>query len=139
MTDAASRTLLIIKPDAVERNLGGEILQRVMKARFTVVQFKQVRLDPEQAMEFYAVHKGKPFFDGLIEYMSSGSIMPVALEKENAIANLRELVGATDPAQAACGTIRHDYGLNVQRNSVHASDAEETAAKEIKFFFPELG
>lgn len=139
MTDAASRTLLIIKPDAVERNLAGEILQRVMKARFTVVQFRQVRLDPEQAMEFYAVHRGKPFFGGLIEYMSSGPVMPVALEKGNAIASLRELVGATDPAQAACGTIRHDYGLNVQRNSVHASDAEDTAAKEIRFFFPELG
>ncbi len=130
------RTLLIVKPDAAERNLIGQILQRVELARFRIVEMRLVRLSSERARKFYAVHEGKPFLDGLIEFMSSGPAIAVVLEKENAISDLRALVGTTDPAKAPCGTIRHDFGHDVQRNSVHASDAVETAATEIEFFFP---
>lgn len=132
------RTLLIVKPDAVERTLTGEILRRVESARFGMVQLKLVRMTTESAREFYAVHEGRPFFEGLLEYMSSGASVAVALEKEGAVMSLRELVGKTDPGEALCGTIRHDFGLDVRRNSVHASDSAESATREIAFFFPEL-
>jgi nucleoside-diphosphate kinase len=130
------RTLLIVKPDATERNLIGQILQRVELAHFGIVDMRLVWLNSEKARMFYAVHEGKPFFDGLVEFMSSGPAVAVVLEKENAITDLRALVGTTDPAEAPCGTIRHDFGHDVQRNSVHASDAVESAAIEIEFFFP---
>jgi len=129
------KTLLIIKPDATERNLIGEILRRLESARFSICAMKMIRLDAAQARKFYAVHEGKPFLDDLVKFMSSGPVVPVVLEAENAIPRLRELVGATDPAKAACGTIRQNFGLDVQRNSVHASDAIETAKAEISFFF----
>ena len=132
------RTLLIVKPDAVERKLAGEVLRRIESAHFGIVQLKLVRMTTESARKFYAVHEGKPFFEGLVEYMSSGAAIPVVLEKEDAVMSLRELVGKTDPKEAACGTIRHDFGLDVRQNSVHASDSVDTAATEIAFFFPEL-
>jgi len=132
------RTLLIIKPDATERRLIGEILRRVETAHFRIAQLKLVELSVEDAREFYAIHNGKPFFDGLVEYMSSGAAVVAVLEKDNAVIDLRTLVGATDPTEAPLGTIRHDFGLDVKRNSVHASDAVDTAETEIRFLFPGL-
>lgn len=129
------KTLLIIKPDATRRNLIGHIIDRIEKARFRIVEMKLVRLTDEQAREFYKVHEGKPFLDSLTTYMASGTIVPMALEKQNAIADLRILIGATDPSQAACGTIRNEIGIDVQNNSVHASDSPESADFEIPFFF----
>ncbi len=129
------QTLLIIKPDATERHLFGRIIQRLEDSRFKILAMKMVNLSPAGAKQFYAVHEARPFFGDLVEFMTSGPIVPILLERENAISALRELVGATDPAKAACGTIRHDIGLDVQRNSVHASDAPETAKNEIAFFF----
>ncbi len=128
---------MIIKPDATERNLIGEILRRVEKSGFTIRALQMLRLTPERARQFYAVHEGKPFLDSLCRFMSSGSIVPMILEKENAVADLRALIGATDPKKAACGTLRCDLALDVEKNSVHASDSVDNAAKEIVFFFPE--
>ena len=133
--ETLSRTLLIIKPDAVERNLIGHIISRLEQARFKIVAMRMVRLSKEEAREFYAVHKEKPFYDPLVAYMTSGLVVPMVLEKENAIDDLRALIGATDPAQAACWTIRYEVGRDVEKNSVHASDSDETAAREISFFF----
>jgi nucleoside-diphosphate kinase len=96
---------------------------------------RMLRLAKEQARQFYAVHEGKPFLDDLVEFMSSGLVVPMVLEKENAVDDLRTLIGATDPAKAACGTIRQEIAVDIQRNSVHASDSDENAAKEIAFFF----
>lgn len=129
------KTLLIIKPDATRRNLIGHIIGRLEKARFQIMEMKTVRLTKEKAREFYAVHEGKPFLDDLTTYMASGPIVPMLLEKENAIADLRTLIGATDPGKAACGTLRNEIGIDVQNNSVHASDSTESAAFEIPFFF----
>ncbi len=132
------RTLLIIKPDATERNLVGQILSRVEAARFRIVAMKMVHLERSEARKFYAVHEGKPFLDDLVDFMSSGPVVPVVLEKENAILDLRDLAGATDPENAASGTIRDVYGKDIQCNSVHASDGEDTARNETRFFFPDL-
>ena len=131
------RTLLIVKPDATARRLAGEILRRVERSGFEIQQLKVARLTPEQARRFYAVHEGKPFLSALCEYMASGPIVPALLEKENAIADLRLLIGATDPAKAACGTLRYEIGETLQRNSAHASDSPDSAAVEIPFFFGE--
>ena len=128
-------TLSIIKPDAVERNLIGEILRRFESAGLKVVAGKLLRLSPEQAQTFYAVHKERPFFASLCAYMSSGPIFVSVLEGENAIAKNREIMGATDPAKAAPGSIRKDCGTDVEANAVHGSDGSETAAAEIAFFF----
>jgi nucleoside-diphosphate kinase len=128
---------MIIKPDATGRNLCGEIIRRVERSGFAVRAVRMTRLTPPEARRFYAVHEGKPFLDSLCAFMSSGSIVPMILEKENAVADLRALIGATDPKKAACGTLRYDIAENVERNSVHASDAVETANTEIAFFFPE--
>ncbi|MEZ5358521.1 MAG: nucleoside-diphosphate kinase [Candidatus Zixiibacteriota bacterium] len=129
------KTLLIVKPDATERNLIGHIINRLEKAKFEIVELRMVRLTKEEAGKFYAVHKERPFYDELTTYMCSGRIVPMVLQKENAIADLRELIGATNPAEAACGTIRDEIGMDKQRNSVHASDSPESAAIEIPFFF----
>jgi nucleoside-diphosphate kinase len=129
------QTLLMIKPDAVKRNLIGRIIERLETAGFRVVQMKMVHLTDARAREFYKVHEGKPFLDELVSFMSSSPIVAIALEKENAVADLRELVGATNPANAACGTIRQCFALDVGKNSVHASDSPENAAIEIKFHF----
>lgn len=129
------KTLLIIKPDATDRNLIGHIINRLEKARFKILEMRMVRLSEQEARKFYAVHEGKPFLDSLVKFMTSGPVIPMVLEKENAVADLRTLVGATDVEQAACGTIRYEIGLNIEKNSVHASDSLENAATEIAFFF----
>lgn len=129
------RTLLIVKPDATDRNLIGHILTRLERARFKIVEMKMLRLAEEQARQFYAVHEGKPFLNDLVAFMTSGPVVPMALEKENAVEDLRALIGATNPANAACGTIRYEIALDIEKNSVHASDSNDNAAIEIAFFF----
>jgi nucleoside-diphosphate kinase len=129
------RTLSIIKPDAVARGLIGDILKKFQGGGLKLVATKLTRLTPDRAREFYAVHKERPFFAGLCEYMSSGPILVSVLEGENAIAKHREIMGATDPAKAAPGTIRREWGKDVEKNAVHGSDGSDTAAAEIKFFF----
>ncbi|MBI3061225.1 MAG: nucleoside-diphosphate kinase [Deltaproteobacteria bacterium] len=129
------RTLSIIKPDAVARGLIGEILKRFEAAGLKVVAAKLLHLSAEQARAFYAVHKERPFFASLTEYMSSGPILVSVLEGEAAISRNREIMGATDPAKAAPGTIRRDWGRDVEKNAVHGSDAPQTAQWEIVFFF----
>ncbi|GLT19537.1 nucleoside diphosphate kinase [Vibrio zhanjiangensis] len=133
---ALERTFSIIKPDAVERNLIGEIYNRIEKAGLQIIAAKMVKLTEEQASGFYAEHEGKPFFPALKEFMTSGPIMVQVLEGENAISRYRELMGKTNPEEAACGTIRSDYAVNMRLNSVHGSDSQESAAREIEFFFP---
>lgn len=134
---ALERTFSIIKPDAVERNLIGEIYNRIEKAGLRIVAAKMVHLTEDQASGFYAEHEGKEFFPPLKEFMTSGPIMAQVLEGENAIARYRELMGKTNPEEAACGTLRADYALSMRHNSVHGSDSPESAAREIEFFFPE--
>lgn len=130
-----SRTLLIVKPDATERNLIGHVINRLEKARYKVVEMRMVRLTEEQARKFYAVHEGKPFLDDLVKFMTSGPVVPMVLEKENAVSDLRTCIGATNPANADCGTIRYEIAVNIEKNSVHASDSDENAKIEIEFFF----
>jgi nucleoside-diphosphate kinase len=132
---SVEKTLSIIKPDAVGRNLIGEILRRFEGAGLRIAAGKLLKLTPERAQRFYAVHKERPFFTGLCAYMSSGPIFVAVLEGENAILKNREIMGATDPAKAAPGTIRKDWGHDVEQNAVHGSDSPETAASEISFFF----
>ena len=129
------RTFSIIKPDAVKRNLTGEILAMIQGAGLKVVALKMIHMTKAQAEGFYAVHKERPFFDSLTTYMSSGPVVCSVLEGENAIARYREIMGATNPASAAEGTIRKKYALNIEENSVHGSDAPDTAAYEMGYFF----
>jgi nucleoside-diphosphate kinase len=131
-------TLAIIKPDAVSRGLVGKILARVEEQGFRVRALKLVQLSQQAAQEFYRVHAERPFYESLTSYMSSGPVVPMLLERDNAIQSLRDLMGATDPQQAATGTIRRDYGENIERNAIHGSDAAATAAVEISFFFNQL-
>ncbi|MSP64742.1 MAG: nucleoside-diphosphate kinase [Ignavibacteria bacterium] len=131
------RTLCIMKPDCVRKNLQGEVLSRLQKAGFKVLGLKQIRLTKEEAGAFYEVHKGRPFYDGLVEFMTSGSCVPVALEKENAISDYRTLIGATDPKDAADGTIRRLFADNKGENIVHGSDSVENGKHEVNFFFAE--
>ena len=132
---AVERTLAIIKPYAVSRNLQGEILKRIRSAAFKIVVIKSVRLSKAEAEGFYAVHRERPFFKDLTEFMSSGKAIVMVLEAENAIARWRETMGATDPSKAAPGTIRRDFGTGIQNNCTHGSDAPETAVFEIGYFF----
>ena len=129
------QTLMIIKPDAVRARRTGEILRRIEEAGFSIRELKMVRLTEEAARRFYDVHREKPFYLPLVEFMTSGSCVPVLLERENAIAGLREFIGKTNPNEAAPGTIRSDFGTNVQYNAVHASDGTDTAKREKAFFF----
>ncbi|MFA6034906.1 MAG: nucleoside-diphosphate kinase [Myxococcota bacterium] len=129
------RTLSIIKPDAVERDLIGAILARIEAAGLRPIAMKMLRLTKEGAEGFYEVHRGKPFFDGLVEYMTSGPVVAMILEGEDAIQKYRGVMGATDPAKADPGTIRKDFAQSMRRNSVHGSDAPETAAYETAYFF----
>lgn len=129
------RTFSIIKPDAVKRNLQGQILADIQAAGLKVVALKMIRMTRAQAEGFYAVHKERPFFASLTEYMSSGPVVCSILEGENAIARYRELMGATNPANAALGTLRQKYAENLEANAVHGSDAPETAAFEMSYFF----
>ncbi len=132
---AIERTLSMIKPDAVGGNLIGEIYRRFEGAGLRIVAARMLRLSREQAEQFYAVHKARPFYADLVDFMTSGPIVAQVLEGENAIARNREVMGATDPAVADAGTIRADFAANVEQNAVHGSDAPETAAQEIAFFF----
>lgn len=129
------RTISIIKPDAVAKNVIGQIYDRFEKAGLQVVAAKMMQLSEEQAKAFYAVHKERPFYGELVAFMTSGPVMVQVLEGENAIAKNREVMGATNPAEAAPGTIRADFASSIDENAVHGSDAPETAAEEIKFFF----
>ena len=129
------RTLCIIKPDAVARNLQGDILSMIQSAQLKAAAMKMLRLSKVQAEGFYAVHQERPFFGALTDYMCSGPILCAVLEGEDAIARYRKLMGATDPARAEEGTIRKKYALNLEANSVHGSDAPESAAFEISYFF----
>jgi nucleoside-diphosphate kinase len=133
---AIERTFAIIKPDAVGRGLQGEILSRIHKAGFQIVAIKSMRLTKEEAGGFYAVHKARPFFGELTEFMSSGKIFAMVLEAEGAILKWRDTMGATDPKKAAPGTIRADFADSIDANAVHGSDAEDTARAEVAFFFP---
>lgn len=135
---AIERTLAIIKPDAVGRGLSGEILKRIHEAKFQIVAIKSVRLTKNEAEGFYAVHRERPFFKDLTEFMSSGKVVVIAMEAEGAIARWRETMGATDPAKAAPGTIRKALGTSIQNNCTHGSDATETARFEIGYFFSGL-
>jgi nucleoside-diphosphate kinase len=135
---AIERTFAIIKPDAVGLGLQGEILSRIHKAGFQIVAIKSMRLTKEEAGGFYAVHKARPFFGELTDFMSSGKIFAMVLEAEGAIAKWRDTMGATDPKKAAPGTIRHDLGANIGNNCTHGSDAPDTAAFEIGYFFSGL-
>lgn len=130
-----SKTLLIIKPDATNRNLIGHVVNRLEKAGYQIDEMRMVRLTEAEARKFYAVHEGKPFLDSLITFMTSGPVVPMALVKENAVADLRTLIGATNPENADCGTVRNEIGLDIEKNSVHGSDSDENAAIEIGFFF----
>ena len=132
------RTLSLIKPDAVQRNLTGEILAMIQGAGLKVVALKMIHMTKVQAEGFYAVHRERPFFDSLTEYMSSGPVVCVVLRGEDAVPRWRALMGATNPAQAEPGTLRHKYGQSLEANAVHGSDAAETAAFEIGYFFSGL-
>jgi nucleoside-diphosphate kinase len=132
---AVERTLAIVKPDAVGRGLTADIISRIHAAKFQIVAIKSLRLTKTQAEGFYAVHRGRPFFGELTEFMSSGKAVVMVLEAEKAIAKWRETMGATDPAKAAPGTIRRELGESIQYNCTHGSDAPETAAFEIGYFF----
>jgi len=131
------RTLAIIKPDAVSRGIAGEILSVIERNEFRILGMKMLRLSRASAEGFYAVHRGKPFFPGLVDFMTEGPVIVMALERENAIAKWREVMGATNPANAAEGTIRRRFGTAVDRNCTHGSDAPETARVEIGWFFAE--
>jgi nucleoside-diphosphate kinase len=135
---ALERTFAIIKPDAVARGQQGEILARIHRAGFTIVAIRSMRLTKEEAGGFYAVHKARPFFGELTEFMSSGKIFAMVLEADGAISKWRDTMGATDPKKAAAGTIRHDLGTSIGTNCTHGSDAPETAAFEIGYFFSGL-
>lgn len=131
------RTLVLIKPDARQRGLAGAILARLEKPGLKLVALKMLHMDKALARQHYAVHKDRPFFDRLVDYISSAPIVAATLEGNRAVAVSREAMGATDPAQAAAGTIRGDFGLDIERNSVHGSDSVETAKEEISRFFTE--
>jgi nucleoside-diphosphate kinase len=130
------RTFAIIKPDAVERRLAGRIIERIEEGGFQIRAMRMMRLTKAEAEGFYAVHRGKPFFGSLTDYMSSGPAVVMVLEAPEAIRLWRELMGATDPSKAAAGTLRHQFGTSIERNATHGSDAPETAAYEIGYFFP---
>ncbi len=132
---AVERTLSIIKPDAVAKNVIGEIYTRFEKAGLNIVAARMMHLSEEQAGEFYAVHKERPFYGDLVSFMTSGPVIVQVLEGENAIAAHRDVMGATNPAEAAAGTIRADFASSIDENACHGSDAAETAAQEIEFFF----
>jgi len=129
------RTFTIVKPDAFEKGATGEIIATIQKQGFRILGMKMLHITKTQAEGFYAVHASKPFFEGLTNFMSSGPIVVMALEKENAITDLRELMGATDPAKAAEGTVRKKFGTNIECNAIHGSDADDTARFELSYFF----
>ena len=131
------RTLAILKPDCVKKNLCGQVIARIEKAGFKILSMKMVRLTRETAGGFYAVHHGRPFFDDLVAFMSSGPCIPIALEKTNAVADFRKLIGATDPKDADPGTIRKEFASSKGENIVHGSDSPENGRVEVAYFFSE--
>ena len=135
---AIERTLMLIKPDAVKKGVEGKIIAHVQEKGFKLVALKKLRLTKEQAQQFYIVHKDRPFYDELCEFMSSGPIVAMVWEGENAISEIRKIMGATDPEKAEEGTLRKLYGTNVGENAVHGSDSPESAQVEIPFFFSRL-
>ena len=134
----SNRTLTMIKPDAMKKGYAGAILDKMIKSGFRIVAIKQTKLSTEKAGEFYAVHKARPFYGELVEFMSSGVIIAAILEKENAVADFRKLIGATDPAKAEEGTIRKLFASSLSENAVHGSDSDENADIEGNFFFSAL-
>ncbi|MCW8849159.1 MAG: nucleoside-diphosphate kinase [Melioribacteraceae bacterium] len=130
-----NRTLAILKPDCVEKNLIGQVIQKINEAGFKVLAMKMTRLTSDSAGGFYEIHKERPFFNDLLAYMTSGPCVPIALEKENAVADFRKLIGATNPENAEAGTIRKLYAESIEKNIVHGSDSDENAKIEIGFFF----
>jgi len=134
---AGNRTLTIIKPDAFNSGKAGQIIAHLEKAGFKVVASRVMRMTEAQAGEFYAVHRERPFFTPLVRFMTSGKCMPIVLERTDAVAALRKTIGATDPAEAEPGTVRKLYAESKERNAIHASDSDENAERESKFFFPE--
>ncbi|HET7109267.1 MAG TPA: nucleoside-diphosphate kinase [Gemmatimonadales bacterium] len=132
-----NRTLAIIKPDAVQRGKSGAILAHLEREGFVVRAAQLMRMSVAEAGAFYEVHRGRPFYDELVQFMSGGPCMPIVLERDNAVAYYRQVIGATDPAEAAEGTIRRLHAESKGRNAVHGSDSDENAAREIAFFFPE--
>ncbi len=130
------QTLAIVKPDAVRRGLTGDILKRIEASGLTIVALRKLHLSHADTEKFYDVHKARPFFGGLCDYMTSGPVVIAVLQGDNAIIKWRQLMGATDPKKADAGTIRKDFGIDVEQNATHGSDAPETAAQEIAFFFP---
>ncbi len=134
---AVERTLAILKPDCVRKNLIGEVIRRIQEAGFRICALKMVKLSRQEAEGFYAVHQSRPFFEELTTFMSSGPCVPIVLEKENAVADYRTLIGATDPAEAAEGTIRRDFADSKGQNIVHGSDSAENGRIESNYFFPE--
>lgn len=130
-----NKTLAIIKPDAVGNGFTGKIMDRIISSGFNIKAARLLHLSREQAERFYEVHKERPFYQDLVDFMTSGPCMPMALEKENAVAEFRQLIGATNPVEAAEGTLRKDFAKSVQNNAVHGSDSDENSEKEIAFFF----
>ncbi len=128
-------TLSIIKPDAMERNLENKIKNIFIKNNFEIIKEKKVKLEKKEAEQFYKVHQAKPFYNDLCDYLSSGPVLVMVLKKDNAIADNRKIMGATNPQDANPGTIRKEFGISIDKNSVHGSDSKENADKEIKFFF----
>jgi nucleoside-diphosphate kinase len=131
------RSLVLIKPDAMERGLGGTIISRLQQQGLKLLALKMLHIDKELAEQHYAIHRGKPFFNDLVEYITSTPIIACVFEGEDAIDRIRRVMGATDPARAEAGTVRADFGLDIQRNATHASDSLENARKEIELFFTE--
>lgn len=131
------RTLCIIKPDALRKRVEGNIIQMILNAGFQIIGLKLLKLTPERAESFYEIHKGKSFFDGLIKFMTSGPVIVIALEKDNAVEEFRELIGATDPLKAKEGTIRKLFASDVQENAIHGSDSVMNGLREVSFFFDE--
>ncbi len=131
----SNRTFTMIKPDAMEKGYAGQIIDRIEKEGFKLVALKLTRLSPEKAGEFYAIHKERPFYNDLVAYMSRGPIIAAILEKDNAVAAFRELIGATNPANAAEGTIRKQFAESIEANAIHGSDSDENATIEGNFFF----
>lgn len=129
-------TLAIVKPDAVGRNLGGKIIAHLEEKGFRIRALRMVQLTEKQAQEFYAVHRERPFYGSLVKFMTSGVAIPLVLQREKAVPALREAIGATDPAEAAAGTVRALFAESKERNAIHASDSDENAIREIAFFFP---
>jgi len=130
-----NRTFTMIKPDAVSDGFSGPIIQQIEEAGFKIIALKKVKLSPEEASKFYEIHKERPFFQSLCDYMSSNDIIPMVLEKENAVEDFRTLIGATNPANAAEGTIRQRFAKSMEANAIHGSDSNENAALEAAFFF----